>query len=65
MTKAEFLLEAATLWDQLKEKEETTADFYTYEKDFDEMWVKLGRQTLEGSMTREKTMDRRKKKSIK
>lgn len=40
---------------------EGVKDFYSYEKQFDGLWVELGRQVLEQSIS-EPPKDRRKKK---
>ena len=63
MTKEEFLALAEQQWEQFSElkKEE---DFYTYEKEFDRLWVEYGRQALERSIS-EVPSDRRKKKTLK
>ena len=40
---------------------ESVNDFYTYEKQFDQLWVELGRKVIEQSIS-EPSQDRRKKK---
>jgi len=65
MTKEEFMAKASATWDKLEEKRKTSPDFYSYERDFDELWVEYGRLTLEGSLGSKQSSDRRKKKSIK
>lgn len=62
MSKEEFMAKASSTWDKLQENRKTSPDFYTYEKDFDELWVEYGRATLEGSLGSKETSDRRKKK---
>lgn len=63
MTKEDFLKKAAEKWEELKELKDTSANFHSYEKDFDELWINLGRETLEGSIGVPGS-DRRKKKDI-
>lgn len=64
MTKEEFLEKASKEWDKIKETRKNTDNFYDFEKTFDEIWVNLGRETLEGSLEDKKSEDRRKKKII-
>ena len=64
MTKEEFLAKASTHWDKIKETRKNTDNFYDFEKTFDEIWVDLGRDALEGVLDEKKSKDRRKKKSI-
>jgi hypothetical protein len=61
MTKSEYLAMASAQWDAINalEKEES---FYEYEKKFDELWVGLGRQVFEQSLS-VPVKDRRKKKN--
>lgn len=63
MTKEEFLKKAAVEWDRIKSTRATTDNFYDFEKTFDEIWVSLGRDALEGALEDKKSEDRRKKKS--
>lgn len=62
MTKEEFLEKASERWDKLKETRKNTDNFYDFEKTFDELWVDLGRDTLEGVLDEKESKDRRKKK---
>jgi hypothetical protein len=64
MTKEEFLEKASKEWDKIKETRKNTDSFYDFEKTFDEIWVNLGREALEGSLEDKKSEDRRKKKII-
>ncbi len=64
MTKEEFLEKASQEWDKIKETRKNTDSFYDFEKTFDEIWVKLGREALEGSLEDKKSTDRRKKKDF-
>lgn len=50
MTKDEFLALAAEQYDSIASLKEEK-DFYTYEKKFDEIWVGLGRNVLEKSIS--------------
>lgn len=63
MTKEEYLAKAAQQWDKLKETRKVTDNFYDFEKTFDELWVELGRDTLEGILQEKESKDRRKKKT--
>jgi hypothetical protein len=62
MTKEEFLKLAASRYDQIKalQKHET---FYGYEKEFEQIWLDLGKEVLEDSLG-EVPEERRKKKDI-
>ena len=64
MTKEEFLEKASQQWDKLKETRKNTDNFYDFEKTFDELWVDLGRDTLEGVLEDKESTDRRKKKQF-
>lgn len=46
MTKAEYIALAESRFDALSELQKQT-DFYTYEKEFDQIWTDLGRAVLE------------------
>jgi hypothetical protein len=61
MTKTEYLAIASAQWESFHalEKEES---FYEYEKKFDALWIGLGRQVFERSLS-VCVKDRRKKKA--
>ena len=62
MKKEEFLKLAAKKWpelDQLKKEKR----FYEYEKRFEEIWIELGREVLEKSISKPSKDHRIKKKS--
>lgn len=61
MTKEEYLKLAEKRWDSIKKLKEVD-NFYDYEKEFDGIWVDLGREVLQKSIS-EVGKDRRKKKS--
>jgi len=61
MTKEEYLALASEKWDSLKDLK-GVKNFYDYEKEFDRIWVELGQEVLEKSIS-ELSKDRRKKKS--
>ncbi len=46
MTKAEYMALAETRFDALSDLQKQT-DFYSYEKEFDQIWTDLGRAVLE------------------
>ena len=60
MTKAEYLKLAEEKWESLNSLQEVN-NFYDYEKNFDKIWVELGKTVLEKSLG-EVGKDRRKKK---
>lgn len=62
MTESDFLNLAKEKYKEL-ERLSKTDSFYEYEKNFDDLWVKFGKETLEKSIS-EVGQDRRKKKSI-
>jgi hypothetical protein len=59
MSKEEYLLLASTQYDAIHALQ-GSVDFYSYEKDFESIWLELGRQVLEKSISEVPT-DRRKK----
>ncbi|GHT01598.1 hypothetical protein AGMMS50276_29940 [Synergistales bacterium] len=62
MTKEEYLSIAASRYDELSKLEEHD-NFYDFEKNFDAIWMDLGRQYMESALnSSSKTQDRRKKK---
>ncbi len=61
MTEEDFMFLARKNWESLK-KLEAEKSFYEYEKQFDELWVSFGKETLE-KMISSPGNDRRKKKS--
>ena len=61
MTKSEYLKLAEQKWEEL-EGLKKRENFYDYEKEFDRIWINLGKSVLEQSIG-EKIKDRRKKKS--
>ena len=50
MSKEEFLALAEARYEALAALKESK-DFYDHEKKFDELWVELGRQVLEGTIS--------------
>jgi len=60
MTKEEFLELASKNWDKIKTHKDGSGNLYDYEKGFDKLWVKFGRDALEGSIGKV-SADRRKK----
>lgn len=60
MKKEEYLKLAARKWSEL-EKLKEEENFYEYEKRFEEIWIELGREYLEKSISKP-GKDRRKKK---
>jgi len=60
MSEEQFLELARSKYKEIASLE-STKDFYNYEKQFDQLWVELGRQVLEQSIS-EPPKDRRKKK---
>jgi hypothetical protein len=60
MTKEEFIDLAVTKWEAPSEHKTKSNNLYDYEKEFDELWVEFGRETLEGSIG-EISLNRRKK----
>lgn len=60
MTKEEYLKLAEQKWEAL-EKLKTKDNFYDYEKEFDRIWVDLGKEVLQESLGKT-AKDRRKKK---
>lgn len=46
MTKAEYIALAETRFEALSQLQKQT-DFYSYEKEFDQIWTDLGRAVLE------------------
>lgn len=62
MRKEDFLEKASKHWDKLKMTRKNTDNFYDFEKTFDELWIDLGRETLEGVLKEKESKDRRKKK---
>jgi hypothetical protein len=63
MTKEEYLKLAAAKWDSIEKMQEID-NFYDYEKEFDRIWVELGKEVLDGSLG-EVSKDRRQKKESK
>ena len=63
MTKEEYLKLAAAKWDSLEKMQEID-NFYDYEKEFDRIWVELGKSVLDSSLG-EVSSDRRQKKESK
>ncbi len=61
MTKEEYLQLAEKRWESIKELK-SLDNFYDYEKEFDGIWVELGKEVLERSISKVGP-DRRKKKS--
>jgi hypothetical protein len=61
MTKEEYIALTLSKWEQLEALKEL-GNLYDYEKNFDELWVDLGRSVLEQSIG-EVPKNRRKKKS--
>ena len=62
MTKDEFLAMAAARYEALQNIERHD-NFYDYEKEFDEIWVSLGREVLQRKLG-DVPEDRRKKKGV-
>ena len=60
MTKEEYLKLAEKKWEELHGLRKET-NFYDYEKEFDRIWVELGKEVLERSISKP-GKDRRKKK---
>lgn len=50
MTKDEFLVLAASRYDDLQHLNTEQTNFYDYEKGFAELWTELGRAVLEGNL---------------
>lgn len=50
MTKDEFLVLAASRYDDLQHLHTEQTNFYDYEKGFAELWTELGRAVLEGNL---------------
>ncbi len=61
ISKESYLALAAQKYEALKALE-TQTDFYTYEESFDQLWIDLGRQVLESSISKV-GKDKRKKTS--
>jgi hypothetical protein len=61
MTKEEYIVLTLSKWEQLEALKEQV-HLYDYEKNFDELWVDLGRSVLEKSIG-EVPKNRRKKKN--
>jgi len=61
MTKEEYLKLAEKKWEDLQRLKEKT-NFYDYEKGFDKLWIELGKEVLEHSISLP-VENRRKKKS--
>ncbi|NJK83666.1 MAG: hypothetical protein HC912_07465 [Saprospiraceae bacterium] len=51
ITKAEFLKLAEARYDELAALS-SSPDFFTYEKNFEEIWLDLGREVLEGNISK-------------
>lgn len=51
LTKEEFLKLAEARYDELAGLS-SSPDFFTYEKNFEEIWLDLGRQVLEGNVSK-------------
>jgi hypothetical protein len=62
MSKEEYLLLASAQYDAIHALK-GSVDFYNYEKDFESLWLELGRQVLEKSISEVPT-DRRKKQDF-
>jgi hypothetical protein len=62
-TKEKFLQDMSNLWDKLQEIEETSSDFYEFEKRFEKEMNTLERETLQDILGSDKC-DRRVKKKI-
>jgi hypothetical protein len=62
MTKEEYIALTLSKWEQLEALKER-GNLYDYEKEFDELWVDLGRSVLEKSIS-EVPNNRRKKKKL-
>ncbi len=60
MTKEEYLKLAEKKWKELHELRKAE-NFYDYEKEFDRIWVELGKEVLERSISKSEK-DRRKKR---
>lgn len=60
MTEQEFLALAAERYQQIKDLHRHDS-FYDYEKEFEQIWIELGRETLEKSLG-DLPEERRKKK---
>lgn len=61
MTKEEYLAMAALQYEELKALEGEPS-FYEYEKQFEAIWIKYGKQTLERSISKVGKDYREKKK---
>ena len=61
MTKEEYLKLAEKKWEDLHRLRKET-NLYDYEKEFDRIWVELGKEVLEKSISKP-GKDRRKKKN--
>lgn len=62
MNKEEFLKLAEKRWESINDLSQET-NFYDYESKFDQIWVDLGKEVLEESISN-KDQDRRKKKGL-
>jgi hypothetical protein len=62
-TKEKFLQDMSNLWDKLQEIEETSSDFYDFEKRFEKEMNTLERGTLQDILGSDKCDRRVKKKS--
>jgi hypothetical protein len=62
MNKEEFLKLAEKRWESINDLSQET-NFYDYESKFDQIWVDLGKEILEASISN-KGQDRRKKKGL-
>lgn len=62
ITKEEFLKLAETEYEKIAALAEEKS-FYEYEKRFEKIWIDMGRNVLEGSISDVKNKNRRKKKA--
>ena len=61
MSKEEYLSLASAQYDAIKSLE-NSPNFYSYEKDFETIWLDLGRQVLEKSLSEVPTNHQKKTK---
>ena len=62
MSKEEYLAKAAARYEAIKGLKDQK-DFYSYEAEFEKIWLELGREVLEGSISKVPSNERKKTSS--